>query len=74
MRNHIDDIFDALERNPQFACHECRRIGQESVVVETGQYISGDRPVFHVELPSRGLDQKAVKVEYTLNVIIRNEW
>ena len=35
---------------------------------------TADRPVFHVELPPRGDDQKAVKQVYTLNVIIKNEW
>ena len=35
---------------------------------------TADRPVFHVVLPPRGDDQKAVKVEHTLNVIIKNEW
>ena len=62
MRNHIDDTFDALERNPEFACHECRRVGQESVVVETGQYISGDRPVFHVQLGRQLLEHINRKV------------
>ncbi len=35
---------------------------------------TADRPVFHVTLPPRGDDQKAVKVEHTFNVIITNEW
>lgn len=35
---------------------------------------TADRPVFHVTLPPRGDDQKAVKVELTLNVVLRNEW
>ncbi len=35
---------------------------------------TADRPVFHVKLPPRGDDQKAVKVEHTFNVIIKNEW
>ncbi len=35
---------------------------------------TADRPVFHVELPPRGDDQKAVKQVHTLNVIIKNEW
>ena len=35
---------------------------------------TADRPVFHVTLPPRGDDQKAVKVTHTLHVIIKNEW
>jgi hypothetical protein len=35
---------------------------------------TADRPVFHVELPPRGDDQKAVKVVHKLHVIIKNEW
>jgi hypothetical protein len=35
---------------------------------------TADRPVFHVTLPPRGDDQKAVKQVHTLHVIIRNEW
>lgn len=35
---------------------------------------TADRPVFHVVLPPRGDDQKAVKVQHTLNVVIKNEW
>jgi hypothetical protein len=35
---------------------------------------TADRPVFRVTLPPRGDDQKAVKVEHTFNVIIKNEW
>ncbi len=35
---------------------------------------TADRPVFHVELPPRGDDQKAVKQVYTLHVILKNEW
>jgi len=35
---------------------------------------TADRPVFHVTLPPRGDDQKAVKKIHTLHVIIKNEW
>jgi len=35
---------------------------------------TADRPVFHVTLPPRGDDQKAVKQVHTLHVIIKNEW
>ena len=35
---------------------------------------TADRPVFHVTLPPRGGDQKAVKQIHTLHVIIKNEW
>ncbi|MCH8151088.1 MAG: hypothetical protein IH830_01790 [Planctomycetes bacterium] len=35
---------------------------------------TADRPVFHVTLPPRGGDQKAVKQVHTLHVIIKNEW
>jgi hypothetical protein len=35
---------------------------------------TADRPVFHVSLPARGADQKAVKVVHTLHVVIKNEW
>ncbi len=35
---------------------------------------TADRPVFHVTLPPRGDDQKAVKQIHTLHVIIKNEW
>ncbi len=35
---------------------------------------TADRPVFHVTLPPRGADQKAVKQVHTLHVIIKNEW
>ena len=49
--------------------------GDRGTLRETDQEKStADRPVFHVELPARGDDQKAVKVEHTLNVIIKNEW
>ena len=49
--------------------------GDRGTLQETDREKStADRPVFHVELPPRGDDQKAVKVEHTLNVIIKNEW
>ena len=35
---------------------------------------TADRPLFHVELPPRGADQKAVKQVHTLHVVIKNEW
>ncbi len=35
---------------------------------------TADRPVFHITLPPRGDDQKAVKQVHTLHVIIKNEW
>jgi len=35
---------------------------------------TADRPVFHVKLPARRDNQKAVKIEHTFNVVIRNEW
>ncbi|MHC4413981.1 MAG: hypothetical protein ACYS0G_01725 [Planctomycetota bacterium] len=35
---------------------------------------TADRPIFHVTLPPRGDDQKAVKETHTLHVIIKNEW
>lgn len=35
---------------------------------------TSDRVLFHVEVPKRGDDQKAVKKVETLNVVIRNEW
>lgn len=35
---------------------------------------TADRPVYHVTLPPRGDDQKAVKVVHKLHVVIRNEW
>lgn len=35
---------------------------------------TSDRVLFHVEVPKRGDDQKAVKKVETLNVVVRNEW
>ena len=35
---------------------------------------TADQAVFHVELPPRGDDQKAVKQVHTLHVVIKNEW
>ncbi len=35
---------------------------------------TADRPVFHVTLPPRGEDQKAVKTIHLVHVVIRNEW
>ena len=50
-------------------------LGERGTLQETDrQKSTADRPVFHVELPPRGDDQKAVKVEHTLKVIIKNEW
>lgn len=39
-----------------------------------GERSTADRPLFRVELPPRGDDQKAVKQVHTLHVIIKNEW
>ena len=39
-----------------------------------GEKSTADRPVFHVTLPPRGEDQKAVKQVHTLHVVIKNEW
>jgi hypothetical protein len=35
---------------------------------------TADRPLFHVSLPPRGDDQKAVKQVHTLHVFLKNEW
>lgn len=35
---------------------------------------TADKVIFHVSLPSRGADQKAVKQVHTLHVRIKNEW
>ena len=35
---------------------------------------TADRAVFHVKLPARGDDQKALKQVHTLEVLIKNEW
>ena len=34
---------------------------------------TSDRPLFHITLPARGPDQKAVKKVYKLHVVIKNE-
>ncbi len=50
-------------------------LGGRGSLQESDQLKStADRPVFHVTLPPRGDDQKAVKVTQTLHVVIRNEW
>ncbi len=50
-------------------------LGEQGTLTETDPKKStADRPVFHVELPPRGDDQKAVKQVHTLNVVIKNEW
>jgi hypothetical protein len=33
-----------------------------------------EQVVFHVDLPARGADQKAVKTVHKLDVLIKNEW
>lgn len=35
---------------------------------------TADRPLFHVTLPPRGEDQKAVKQVHVLHVVLKNEW
>ena len=35
---------------------------------------TAEEPVFHVELPPRGADQKAEPVVHKLHVILKNEW
>jgi hypothetical protein len=50
-------------------------IGEAGTLKELDDELStADRPVFHVELPPRGADQKAVKQVHKLNVVIKNEW
>jgi hypothetical protein len=50
-------------------------LGNRSTLTEIdAEKSTADRPVFHVELPPRGDDQKAVKQVYTLHVILKNEW
>lgn len=42
--------------------------------MQAAERSTADRPLFKLELPARGDDQKATKVVHTLHVIIRNEW
>jgi len=51
------------------------RIGDRSTLrAADPDKTTADRPVFHVTLPPRGDDQKAVKQVQTLHVILKNEW
>lgn len=48
--------------------------GEGTVGKPDREQSTSDRPLFHVTLPARGPDQKAVKKIYKLHVVIKNEW
>ena len=75
------DIAESLPDLRREVCGDSRReveweLGKKGTLNEMidQEKTTADKVLFHVPLPARGADQKAVKQVHTLHVLIKNQW